>query len=201
MYPMQPMEPHRQWPPAQPASHRRQHPQQQLQAQHQQVAHMRAGHADRERTVDVLKAAYAEGRLSREEYEARVESAYGSQTYGQLAAIVGDLPSGPMPTPMPLPVVPPTFAAPPRRRQVNGMAIAALALGLAEFVTAGLTAPAALVCGYVSRQQIRERDEEGSGMATAGVVLGWMAVAGWALFLFMGMFLFAAGSTGPVGPH
>ena len=46
----------------------------------------RASDADRERAVDVLKAALAEGRLSRQEHGARVERAYGARTYAELAA-------------------------------------------------------------------------------------------------------------------
>ena len=60
---------------------------------------MRAAHADRERTVDVLKAAYAEGRLTAEEYSQRFDAVHRAQTYGQLSPLVGDLPSGPMVAP------------------------------------------------------------------------------------------------------
>ena len=59
---------------------------------------MRASAADRERAIDVLKAAFAEGRLSREEHEARVERAYRSRTYADLAALTADLPAGPLGT-------------------------------------------------------------------------------------------------------
>jgi hypothetical protein len=34
----------------------------------------------------------------------------------------------------------------------------------------------ALVFGYIARNQIRERGEAGGGMATAGIVLGWIGV-------------------------
>jgi len=36
--------------------------------------------ADRERAIDVLKDAFAEGRLTREEHAERVERAYRSRT-------------------------------------------------------------------------------------------------------------------------
>jgi hypothetical protein len=34
----------------------------------------------------------------------------------------------------------------------------------------------ALVFGYVAKKQIRERGDAGGGMATAGIVLGWVGV-------------------------
>jgi hypothetical protein len=36
---------------------------------------------------------------------------------------------------------------------------------------------AGIVTGYVAKRQIRETGEEGSGLATAGVVLGWVHLA------------------------
>ena len=50
---------------------------------------------DRERAIDVLKDAFAEGRLTGDEHAERVERAYGSRTYAELAAVSGDLPAGP----------------------------------------------------------------------------------------------------------
>jgi hypothetical protein len=34
----------------------------------------------------------------------------------------------------------------------------------------------ALAFGYIAKNQIRDRGEGGSGMATAGIVLGWIGV-------------------------
>jgi hypothetical protein len=34
----------------------------------------------------------------------------------------------------------------------------------------------ALILGYTARKQIRERGDAGGGMATAGIVLGWVGV-------------------------
>jgi hypothetical protein len=58
---------------------------------------MLAGNADRERAVDVLRAGFAEGRLSQEEFTERVERAYASRTYGELGELTADLPAGPLP--------------------------------------------------------------------------------------------------------
>jgi hypothetical protein len=59
--------------------------------------HLRASHADRERVVDFLKAAFVQGRLTKEELEARAGQALGSRTYAELAEITVDLPAAPAP--------------------------------------------------------------------------------------------------------
>src|SRR5258708_35315034 len=59
---------------------------------------MRASTADRERAIDVLKAAFAEGRLDHAEYADRVGRVYSSRTYAELAALTADLPIGPLGT-------------------------------------------------------------------------------------------------------
>lgn len=56
----------------------------------------RASNADRERTVDVIKAAFAEGRLTQDECGERVSKALGSRTYSDLAGLTSDLPVGPL---------------------------------------------------------------------------------------------------------
>ena len=58
---------------------------------------MRASSADRERAVDVLKAGFAEGRLTQDEYDDRMGRAYAARTYGELAALTSDLPAGVLP--------------------------------------------------------------------------------------------------------
>jgi hypothetical protein len=57
-------------------------------------ASLLAAHADRERAVDVLRAGFAEGRLTQEEFNERVARAYASRTYGELYELTGDLPAG-----------------------------------------------------------------------------------------------------------
>jgi Domain of unknown function (DUF1707) len=56
---------------------------------------LRASHADREQVIDNLKAAFAQGRLAKEEFEARIGEALVSRTYAELAAVVCDVPAGP----------------------------------------------------------------------------------------------------------
>ncbi|MFJ1753175.1 DUF1707 and DUF4190 domain-containing protein [Kitasatospora sp. NPDC088134] len=156
---------------------------------------MRAAHSDRERTVDVLKAAYAEGRLSAAEYEHRMSSAHQAATYGQLASLVADLPAGPMVQPFgaAVPMVPPTFlppAFPPPPRPNNGLATASAILGGLTLFTGGLTGLPAVITGHIARGQIRRTREAGDGLAVFGLILGWLSMAGWALFSLL--FLLAA---------
>jgi hypothetical protein len=54
---------------------------------------MRAAQADREQAITVLKAAYAQGRLTKDELEARAGQAFASRTYAELAALTADLPA------------------------------------------------------------------------------------------------------------
>jgi hypothetical protein len=56
--------------------------------------HLRACHADREQVIGVLKAAFVQGRLGRDEFDLRVGQALASRTYADLAALTADLPAG-----------------------------------------------------------------------------------------------------------
>jgi Domain of unknown function (DUF1707) len=56
--------------------------------------HLRASHADREQAIDVLKAAFVQGRLTRDELCARAGQAFAARTYADLAGLTGDLPTG-----------------------------------------------------------------------------------------------------------
>jgi len=55
---------------------------------------LRASQADREQAVEVLKAAFVQGRLDRDEFDVRVGQALGARTYAELAAVTADLPAG-----------------------------------------------------------------------------------------------------------
>jgi GNAT superfamily N-acetyltransferase len=54
---------------------------------------LRTSHADREQAIDVLKAAFVQGRLDQGEFDARVGQAFASRTYAELTAVTGDLPA------------------------------------------------------------------------------------------------------------
>ena len=56
--------------------------------------HMRASLADREQAIDTLKAAFAQGRLTKGELDERVARALVPLTYAELASLTDDLPPG-----------------------------------------------------------------------------------------------------------
>ena len=61
-------------------------------------------------------------------------------------------------------------------REMNGLAIASFVVSLV-----GLCNPLGilgLILGYVAKNQIRKRNNSGSGLATAGIILGWISVIG-----------------------
>jgi Domain of unknown function (DUF1707) len=52
---------------------------------------LRASDADRDRVIDVLRAAVGDGRLTAEEFEERLEATLSSRTLGELATLTADL--------------------------------------------------------------------------------------------------------------
>jgi uncharacterized membrane protein len=126
--------------------------------------HLRSSTADRERVVDALKEAFAEGRLNFEEYEQRAGQALGSRTYAELAELTADLPAGP---PSALIHPAPGYLPEPAYRPVNRMAIASLVCA----VLPGLPL-LAVFFGLIAHGEIRERGERGAGLATAGILIG-----------------------------
>ena len=128
----------------------------------------RASDADRERGVDVIKAAFAEGRLTREEHSTRVDRAYGARTYSELAALSADLPTGPLGT-LPPPRNGTTAAClPVPSPRSNPLAIASLVCGLIP----GIPQIAAIILGIEAHRQIRRTGEPGAALATAGLAFG-----------------------------
>ena len=152
-------------------------------------ASLRASDADREQLVDVLKGAFAEGRLSQDEYTERMERAYTAKTYGELALLSADLPAQ-------MPSSYPAYRSP----GTNSLAVASLVFGVAEFFTAGLTAVPAVVLGHKARRQIRTTGEQGSGMATAGLILGWTAIGLFALLVAVAVLAAVALNAHGTGP-
>jgi hypothetical protein len=142
---------------------------------------MLAAAADRERAVDVCKASYGEGRLTKDEFDSRVNQIQASRTYGDLAAVISDLPAGPLggvshyqaggypvPSGRNYPVAP---------ASTNGLAIGSL-------VTALLGVPLLpVIMGHIARRQIREGYQSGDGLAIAGLIIGWMGMAFYTLMI------------------
>jgi hypothetical protein len=102
------------------------------------AAGLRASRADRERVIDLLKAAFVQGRLDRDEFDARIGQALASRTHGELAAVTADIPAeltGALPR-RPLPRRPPVRA---RRRIPFNTAVTGGAC-MAVLVNAGMMA-------------------------------------------------------------
>ena len=81
--------------------------------------YLRASHADRDRVIDGLKAAFVQGRLDQDEFDHRVGQALASRTYAELAALTADLPSGLIADRLPRPA----------RKRVSRVGVAVTACG------------------------------------------------------------------------
>ena len=64
-------------------------------AEGQRRSELRASHADRERVIEVLKAAFVQGRLAKDEFDLRVGHAFAARTHAELAAVTAGLPAEP----------------------------------------------------------------------------------------------------------
>ena len=60
------------------------------------TGHLRASHVDREQVISALKTAFVQGRLAKDEFDARVGQALASRTRAELAVITADIPVGPV---------------------------------------------------------------------------------------------------------
>jgi hypothetical protein len=85
---------------------------------------LRASYADREQAIEVLKTAFVQERLDRDEFGQRVGRALASRTYADLAALTADIP------------VRPAGSRPlePARKRVNKKVLAVAAGGSAAFI-------------------------------------------------------------------
>jgi hypothetical protein len=88
--------------------------------------HLRASQADREQAVDALKAAFVQGRLTKDEFDARIGQTLASRTYAELATVTADIPVGAR------------SPSKPRRRPVSNAA----RWGLSGFITPAILAAA-----------------------------------------------------------
>ncbi|MER6450893.1 hypothetical protein DEJ51_12025 [Streptomyces venezuelae] len=80
---------------------------------------LRASDADRDRVVERLRDAVAEGRLDMDEFEERLEAAYKSRTYAELEPLTRDLPAA-SPSGGPVVAGRPAAAAEPWTGRIGG---------------------------------------------------------------------------------
>lgn len=87
-------------------------------------------------------------------------------------------------------------------RPNNSMALVSLIAGIAGLTLVPfIGSVVAVITGHMARKEIARTGEEGSGLATAGLVTGWIGVGLGALaliatLLFFGIFAAAVGSSG-----
>ena len=127
--------------------------------------HMRATDADRDGVHTVLQAAYADGRLTWEEFDTRSTALLAAKTYNQLNALTVDLH---------LPVVYSQPAAPVA--PTNRVAIAAFVFSLLQFPFWIFASIPAVICGHIARQQIKQTGQAGAGLAAVGLGLGYLGL-------------------------
>jgi Domain of unknown function (DUF4190) len=65
---------------------------------------------------------------------------------------------------------------------MNGLAIGSLVTSIAAFFVCGSIGIVGAIMGHMARRQLRERNEDGDGLALAGIIVGWI---GFALSLVM----------------
>lgn len=133
--------------------------------------------------MSVLKDAFTEGRLTQPEYEDRIGRAYQARTYGELDQVTVDIPARVMPPGM-VAGAPPYGLLPPQVQGTSGQAIASLVCGICAPITGGLSSLPAVVLGHMARSSIRRTGQQGDGLAIAGLILGYLTIAG-----FVGLFV------------
>jgi hypothetical protein len=148
---------------------------------------MRASDNDRWRVQSRLNDAFAEGRLTREEWDERATAVTSAVTYADLDRLTADLPVPYVPPP------PPVIA----EQCTSGLAIASLVCGICQFGFPVPTGLVAIFLGHAARRRIRQTGERGDGLALAGLILGYLGLVGY-LLLFLLLFSFT--SSGPSFP-
>jgi Domain of unknown function (DUF1707) len=128
---------------------------------------LRASHADREQATKQLKVAFVQGRLDKDEFDARVGQALTGRTYTELAAVTAGLPAAP------------TAARPPEPADVQGET-RVLRPG------AVLAAATAIYAGTWLLAFFLPRTSEGDPMAGANLVVA-------ATFAYSVVLVFAVG--------
>jgi hypothetical protein len=98
---------------------------------------IRASDADRERVASRLRDAAAEGRLLTDELEQRLEATFAARTYGELDAVLADLPGR-------------RLARPRQRQRSGGLVVPALAIISVPLALAVVAAVVFLVTGVLA---------------------------------------------------
>ena len=109
---------------------------------------LRASHADRERVIDTLKAAYVYGLVTKNELDERVSQTFAARTHAELAVITADIPSGLAPLrPAPVRASAPAAA---RDRAIMATAILTGLAWVASFAVSPEAGPGPSVAGALA---------------------------------------------------
>jgi hypothetical protein len=87
---------------------------------------LKASDSDRDRVLDMLKAAFAQGRLTKDEFDARVGQTLLARTWGDLTELTDDIPAWPLPRPAHKPARQPSGESAPALIKAVACAIIAL---------------------------------------------------------------------------
>ena len=121
--------------------------------------HLRASDADREQMTSTLKAAFVQGRLTKDEFDARIGQALASRTYAELAAVTAGIPVGPATVLAP--------RKPPRRQMSNAV----------KWGISGLLTPTVLAAAFVLASLRGDGGFEAMGFVIAvAYFLFWLSV-------------------------
>jgi len=130
---------------------------------------MRATDADRDSVHNLLQGAYADGRLTWDEFDARSTALMQAKTYDELTALTADLHR-------PVPYRQPAQQVIPYPRPTNQMAAISLGFGIGQVLLPVVGGLVAIVTGHLARREIRQTGEAGDGLAVTGLVLGYVGV-------------------------
>jgi hypothetical protein len=118
---------------------------------------LRASHAERDQAIEVLKDAFVQGRLTKDEFDTRAGQALTARTCAEVAALTADIPAAPAAS-RPLPGAARTKARPPANRDVRkGIRIAVTALAVFLLVHGAVFVIAALAVALLLRSRRNRR--------------------------------------------
>lgn len=74
------------------------------------------------------------------------------------------------------------YGYPPPQPKSQTNAILALVLSCIGLATCGVTAIVGVIFGHIAMGRIKRGEEDGRGMALAGVIIGYVVIVGWVLY-------------------
>jgi Domain of unknown function (DUF1707) len=151
---------------------------------------MRAADADRERAAGVLRAGFAERRLTKDEYDERISAVLAARTYGELATLTRGLPAGPLPSLSPPLKTNKTAILAMKWAVFTPFLLALIPLGIGTTLTLAAEA----------REEIEKTGEPGGRLALAARVIGWSMIAAFILAIVLIPHFFHGSNSGPPNP-